>query len=283
LGQLVAGVAHEINNPVNFISGNLTYATEYFNQLSELLLLYQREYPQANNTIEDYIQEIELDFLTEDLSKLLSSMQLGAKRICEIVLTLRNFSRLDEAEMKPVDIHEGIESTLLILQHRFKDRPNYPSIKVVKTYGNLPLVNCYASQLNQVFMNIISNGIDALQESINQSSIPTDPKIYISTEIIDLVNENSTQKMVMIRIADNGPGIPPEIQQRLFDPFFTTKPIGTGTGLGLSISYAIVVDKHGGQLTCSSLPGKRTEFTIKIPLICDESSEENQPILFSSK
>jgi len=177
--------------------------------------------------------------------------------------------------MKPVDIHEGIESTLLILQHRFKDRQNYPSIKVIKNYGNLPLVNCYASQLNQVFMNIISNAIDALQENINQSSLPSNPEIYINTEIIDLINENTPQKMVMIQIADNGPGIPPEIQQRLFDPFFTTKPIGTGTGLGLSISYAIVVDKHGGQLTCSSLPGKRTEFTIKIPLISDESSDED--------
>ncbi|MBN3961480.1 ATP-binding protein [Nostoc sp. NMS8] len=266
LGQLVAGVAHEINNPVNFIYGNLTYANNYTQCLLNLVHLYQQFYANPVSEIKEYIKEIELDFLLDDLPKILDSMQVGAERISEIVLSLRNFSRLDEAEKKRVDIHQGLDSTLLILQSRFKNSVDHPGIKVVKNYGDLPLVDCYAGQLNQVFMNIISNAIDALDNFDSKRAIAeihANPnKITITTEIIET--------NCVIRIADNGSGITEAVKERLFDPFFTIKPVGKGTGLGLSISYQIVVEKHGGTLRCVSEPGQGTEFWIKIPLSMDK-------------
>ncbi|WP_341527693.1 ATP-binding protein [Nostoc sp. UHCC 0302] len=266
LGQLVAGVAHEINNPVNFIHGNLTYAKEYFQELIKLLYLYQQHYPTPKPEIQDFSEEIDLDFITSDLSKLLSSMNMGTNRIREIVLSLRNFSRHDEAEKKLVDIHEGIENTLLILHHRWKNSGIGLDISVIKEYAALPLVDCYPGQLNQVFMNILTNAIDALEESIvSRQSLDVNtkttekPQIRICTEVLD-------SNFVLIRIADNGIGMPEEVRTRLFDPFFTTKPVGKGTGLGLSISYQIVVERHGGILKCVSELGKGTEFSIQIPL-----------------
>jgi two-component system, NtrC family, sensor kinase len=269
LGQLVAGVAHEINNPVNFIYGNLQYVSDYTNSLLKLVHLYEQFYSNPVPAIKEYIQKIELDFLTDDLPKILHSMKVGAERICEIVLSLRNFSRLDEAEMKRVDIHEGLDSTLLILQNRFKKRVEYAAIELVKNYGNVPLIDCYAGQLNQVFMNVISNAIDALDSYNCQRSISemqaNPAQITITTEVLET-------NYVVIRIADNGPGITEEVKERLFDPFFTTKPVGKGTGLGLSISYQIVVEKHKGKLRCVLEPGQGTEFWIEIPLTIDSHS-----------
>lgn len=255
LGQLVAGVAHEINNPMNFIHGNLKHIQSYTLGLLELVQLYQKHFPQIPEEIQDYAEELDLEFLQEDLKNILSSMTVGSDRIRQIVLSLRNFSRLDEAEIKPVDLHEGIESTLLILQHRLKNRAETANIEVIRKYGELPLVNCYPSKLNQVFMNILANSIDALEESIDSGN--TQPQITIST--VALLN-----KWVEIRISDNGKGIPKEIMSKMFDPFFTTKSVGEGTGLGLSISHQIITEKHGGKLECYSNPGQGTEFIIQI-------------------
>lgn len=263
LGQLVAGIAHEINNPVNFIYGNLEHAHEYTQDLLELLKLYRRLYPEPGLAIEEHIETIDLDFLVEDLPKLLSSMKVGADRIRQIVLSLRNFSRLDEAEMKAVDIHEGIDSTLLILQNRLKAKAENPAIEVVKQYGQLPLVECFVGQLNQVFMNLLSNAIDALHSYDNQRSLM---EIHRNPSKITITTEARGAGHVAICIADNGPGMTEAIRARLFDPFFTTKPVGKGTGLGLSISYQIIAEKHKGTLRCVSEPGLGAEFWIEIPL-----------------
>lgn len=257
LGQLVAGVAHEINNPVNFIYGNIRHTSEYVQDLMTLLESYRKNYPQPEEEIEEISEDIDLDFLIEDLPKMLDSMKLGADRIRHIVLSLRNFSRLDQAEMKPVDIHEGIDGTLLILQYRLKPKAERGEIYVVKDYGDLPLIECYAGQLNQVFMNLISNGIDALEEKIERGSCDR-PTVEIRTQMI-------SEERVFISISDNGCGIPPQVLNRIFEPFFTTKPVGIGTGLGLSISRQIIVEKHGGKFECISEVDRGTQFIIEIP------------------
>lgn len=286
LGQLVAGIAHEINNPVNFIHGNLPYASQYIQDLLKVIRLYQSYYPAPAPEIQTTLQVLDLDFVMEDLTKLLASIQIGTDRIKQIVLGLRNFSRMDEAEMKLVDIHEGIDNTLMILQHRIKPRSGQSKIHIFKQYDSVRPVECYPGQLNQVFMNILANAIDALEEnpkfsdskpSVSSSletkiqtalqrshrmAIPDDqskPTIWIRTEMVG-------NDQVAITIADNGSGIPESLNHRLFDPFFTTKPTGKGTGLGLSISYQIVKGRHGGSLKCSSVPGLGTEFMITIPV-----------------
>ncbi|MBD2195571.1 MULTISPECIES: ATP-binding sensor histidine kinase [Calothrix] len=258
LGQMVAGVAHEINNPINFIHGNINHIGEYIKELLEFINICQEEYASAD-FFNEKAAEIDLDFIASDLLKILDSMKTGSTRIRNIVLGLRNFSRLDESDMKRANIHDGLENTLMILQHRLQKKSDRPEIQVIKEYQQLPEVNCYASQLNQVFMNILSNAIDALEESENRKNKNSQPTIRICTEL----GESNTVK---IRIIDNGCGIPELIIQKIFDPFFTTKPVGSGTGLGLSISYQVVVDKHKGQLLCSSTPGEGTEFIIEIPM-----------------
>ena len=263
LGQLVAGVAHEINNPVNFIFGNLTHAHEYIQDLLNLLELYQKHYPQPHAEIVSEAEAIDLEFLIEDLPKLLGSMKVGADRIQTIVRSLRNFSRMDEAEMKAVDIHEGLDSTLMILQNRLKDKPEHPAIEVIKDYGNLPLVECYAGQLNQVFMNILSNAIDALEE---RDKTRTFEQMKQHPSQIQIRTELTSSGKVRIRLIDNGPGMTEAVKAQITNPFFTTKPIGKGTGLGMSISYQIITDKHGGTLQCHSQPGEGAEFILEIPL-----------------
>jgi GAF domain-containing protein/PAS domain-containing protein len=263
LGQLVAGVAHEINNPVNFIYANLGYANDYTQDILNLLRLYQQQFPNPTPEIWDEIVRIDLDFLLEDLPKILGSMKVGAERICEIVQSLRTFSRFAEADMKVVDLHEGLDSTLMILQSRLKANGKHPEIQAIKEYEDLPKVECYAGQLNQVFMNLLVNAIDAIDEQ-NQERSPE--AIAANPSWIRLSTEFDNDSQVVIRIADNGPGMTEQVRQHLFDPFFTTKPVGTGTGLGLSISYQIVVEKHRGQLHCHSELGKGTEFAIEIPV-----------------
>lgn len=250
LGRLVAGVAHEINNPINFIHGNLNHLSTYVTELLLLVEAYRKVHPEPRSEIQDLIESIDFDFLYQDLPKILTSMKIGTERIREIVLSLRNFSRLDQAEVKAVDIHEGLESTLLILQHRLKARQS----EVVKDYGEVPQVECYAGQLNQVFMNVLSNAIDALEEA------------EIESPTIQIVTRQINDDRVLICISDNGCGIAAETQSKIFDPFFTTKQVGKGTGMGLAISYEIVVQKHRGMLKCYSELGQGTKFWIEIPI-----------------
>ena len=263
LGQLVAGVAHEINNPVNFIHGNLTHLDEYTQNLLRTIELYQQRHPSDDPEVQAMAEEIDLEFITEDIQKIVSSMKVGTDRIRDIVVSLRNFSRMDEAEFKDVDIHEGIESTLMILQHRVKDKAERPAVVIIKNYGALPKVECFPGQLNQVFMNILVNALDALDDLNTKRSYheikETPNQILIRTCAID-------DRWVEIAIADNGIGVPDKVKQRIFDPFFTTKAIGKGTGMGMSISYQIITEKHRGKLTCFSTPGAGTEFVIQIPI-----------------
>ena len=263
LGQLVAGIAHEVNNPVNFIHANITYLKQYTKQLLDLVTLYQQEYPEPKSKIRDLIEEIDLGFMAGDLIKIVGSMQVGTERIRQIVLSLRNFSRLDEAQMKSVDIHAGIDSTLLILQHRLKASDKWPIIQIVKDFGKLPLVECYASQLNQVFMNIIANGIDAIEERYQKLSVA---EAEANPGRISICTMMTTQKTVIVEISDNGTGIPENVRNRIFNPFFTTKEVGKGTGLGMSISHSIVVEKHKGKIECISSIGCGTTFQIEIPI-----------------
>jgi len=262
LGQMVAGIAHEINNPVNFIFANLPYTSKYLEDLLELVSLYKQAFPEIPPEIEDFAASIDLDFIEEDLPQMLSSMKIGTERIRQIVLSLRNFSRLDESDQKMADIHEGIDNTLLLLSNRLKKE-----VCVVKYYGNVSLVECYPSQLNQVFMNLLNNAIDALIESDRPDKI-----ITISTAVFV---KNGT-KFLKVAIADNGPGIPDSIKDKIFNPFFTTKPVGKGTGLGLAISYKIVVDGHGGSINISKHPGGGTEFSVEIPIHKGKSEVRSQ-------
>jgi|GEM_PF-611905 len=303
LGQMVAGIAHEINNPVNFIYGNISHVDGYAHDLLKLVALYEKHHPEVAREIAACKEDIDLEFLSEDLPKILASMKIGTDRIREIVLSLKNFSRLDQADMKPADIHSGIDSTLLILQNRLtpkskgdmikrgraaKVKCDTPDIQIIKEYGDIPRTECYPGQLNQVFMNILANAIDALETHYEQSiaaGICFQPQITIRTEIVSRkssvpsfqnlhdgcrgqsqLESASEEQFICIRIADNGPGIKPEEKSRLFDPFYTTKPVGKGTGLGLSISYQIVVERHGGSLECISALGQGAEFLIEIPL-----------------
>ena len=261
LGQLVAGVAHEINNPVSFIYGNMTPAADYTHDLLGLIEQYQRYYPEPKAEILEEIEAIDLDFLKEDLPKILGSIRMGAERIREIVSSLRTFSRLDEAACKAVDIHAGIDSSLVILEHRLKATAARPAVQVVKDYGDLPLVECYAGQLNQVIINILSNALDAMEER-DRNRTPADSAQRPST--ITISTQITNNERLIISVSDNGPGIPAHVQDRIFDPFFTTKPVGKGTGMGMSISYQIVTDNHNGTLRCQSSP-QGTTFIIDIP------------------
>jgi PAS domain S-box-containing protein len=285
LGTLVAGVAHEINNPTGFIAGNIPVANEYMQNLLGLVELYQQYYSATVEQISNYIKDIELDFIIEDFPKIITSLTVGANRISEIVQSLRSFSRVDQAKPMRADIHEGIDNTLLLLRHRLKKQPHRSEIQVIKEYGKLPAIECFIGQLNQVFMNILSNAIDALEERAQgkreggrdllagggqggqggqgkgEMNLPVThyPTIHIRTQKID--------SAIVISIADNGVGIASEIQSRIFDLFFTTKPVGKGTGLGLPISYKIIVEGHHGEMRCHSQPGEGCEFVISLPIL----------------
>ncbi|HBR76276.1 MAG TPA: hybrid sensor histidine kinase/response regulator, partial [Cyanobacteria bacterium UBA11159] len=294
IGQMVAGVAHEINNPLNFIYSNLSLTKQYTQQILELIELYQKTYGTSAPEINDKIEELDLEFLEEDLPKMLKSMEVGAERICQIVLLLKNFCHIDEAQRKLTDIHEGIDSTLLLLHHRLKAKGKKPEIYAIKEYGDLPKVRCNAGQINQVFMNILVNAIDALEDKIKKSGMDNKnieerrslsvascvllqerdselknqtcdlnlcpiPTIKIKTDVVD-------NNRITISISDNGLGMTEDVQRRLFDAFFTTKPVGSGTGLGLTISYQIIVEKHQGKLSFNSEFGRGSEFIIEIPI-----------------
>lgn len=257
LGQLVAGLAHEINNPINFLSGNLAHARAYANESIELVRRYQQAYPQPSDDVRSHLEAVDFAFLQTDFPELLASMKIGVDRIAQIVNSLRTFSRADEERNEMVDLHQGLETTLLILKARLKPRSDFTGVEVIKEYGNLPLVECCPGQLNQVFMNILSNAIDALEDEAVKSP-HKQPQIRICTQAI-------AGDRVVVRIIDNGPGISEAAQSRLFDPFFTTKPAGKGTGLGMSISDRIVRQRHRGQIGCRSILGEGTEFFIEIP------------------
>ncbi|AFY37558.1 PAS/PAC sensor signal transduction histidine kinase [[Leptolyngbya] sp. PCC 7376] len=267
LGKMVAGIAHEINNPMNFIHGNVTHLEEYTKELLQLLDSYQQQYPVPPQSLQAELEDANLSFLTQDLTKIFQSMKTGSTRIRNIVLSLRNFSRLGESGYKWVDLHEGIDSTLLFLQHRLKTPTKFTGIQVIKEYGNLPLVECCPRELNQVFLNLLTNSIDALETTAHKSTPEqqvTQPTIRISTHL-------TAEERVKITISDNGLGIPKMIESRIFDPFFSTKSIGKGTGLGLSISYQIVTEKHNGAIWFDSTEGSGCEFVIEIPLCHSEA------------
>jgi signal transduction histidine kinase len=260
LGELIAGVAHEMNNPINFITSNIPPLDEYIATVSKILGLYAQEYTHPAAKIATAVEELDLQFVLEDMPKILNSLKVGAERIQNLSNSLRTFCRSDSDLKIPGDLHQGIDSTLMILQHRLKDNGDRPRIEVIKNYGNLPEINCYLGQMNQVFMNILANAIDAIDEAITQG------KIGDSTPQIRITTETNAKQMATIQIADNGGGIPESIKQRLFEPLFTTKPVGKGTGLGLSIAHQIVVEKHNGTLEVNSQLGMGTEFKIAIPI-----------------
>ena len=262
MGQLVAGIAHEINNPINFIHGNLFYAQRHTEALSKFIAEI-KEHLQSNDHFQNVMEDLDIDFILGDLPDIFQSMEKGTDRITTIVTSLRNFSRLDESGIKVVDIHEGLESTLMILQHRFRNESGHPFIAVVRDYGELPPIACYAGQLNQVFMNILINALDAFDESRlkqpSQNNQNKDFCLQLKTSTID-------SEYIEILISDNGPGIPKAIQEKIFDPFFTTKSVGKGTGMGLAISYQIITENHGGTLDFTSHLQKGTDFRIRLPI-----------------
>ncbi len=271
LGQLVAGVAHEVNNPIGFISTNLYHADKYAQDLIHLLNLYQQKYPNPDSEIEEVIETVDLRHISNDLPKMISSMRLGSDRVRGIMQSLRNFSRADGLEKKLVDIHEGMETTLMILQHRLKSQTYRPAIQVMKEYGNIPQFACYPGQLNQVFMNLIANAIDAIDEGVEGSNWEKEKsKLFTADNVLSTpmicIFTSIDRENVTIHIGDNGKGMESEVRDRIFQAYYTTKPEGKGTGLGLSMSYQIITEKHNGTLECISSPGKGTEFIIKIPL-----------------
>ncbi|MBE9206323.1 AAA family ATPase [Nostoc sp. LEGE 06077] len=263
LGQLVAGIAHEINNPITFIHGNLNYIHTYTQDLLQILNAYQFHYPHPPESLQASIENVEFNFLKDDLTNILKSMNMGSERIRQMVVSLRNFSRLDESEYKAVNLHEGLDNTLIMLQYRLQAQAERPAIEIIKEYGELPLIECYAREINQVFLNVIVNAIDALEQSNQGRSFQ---EITANPNQIHIRTLKTKQKQVQIIIADNGIGIPEEIQSRLFDPFFTTKPVGKGTGLGLSISHQVITEKHSGSININSVLGQGTEFIITVPI-----------------
>lgn len=266
LGNLVAGIAHEINNPIGFVAGNLKMAREYVGDLFKLIELYQKYYPNPEPEIDQEIEEMDLEYLRDDLPKLFDSLKIGSERIRKISISLRTFARGDTEQKILSNIHEGIDSTILILRHRLKANESHPAIKVIKNYGDLPLINCHSGQLNQVFMNLLANAIDSLEESNIDKSFEEIEENLNQIEITTSLTED--EKSILIKIADNGLGISKDVQQKIFDHLFTTKPVGKGTGLGLSIAREIIVDKHGGNLSFNSEIGQGTEFVIEIPMNC---------------
>ena len=265
LGQLVAGVCHELNNPMSFIVGNLKPAQTYIELLLTVINSYQQAYPEPPAAIAAMLEEADLEFVTSDLKSIIKSIRSGGDRVCSIVAALRSFSRLGEAEIKAVDIHEGLDSTVLLLGHRLIDKPNMPAIEVVRDYANLPLVTCSVGELNQVFLNILNNAIDALELQFAQSlTLNQSPTILLRTELTE-------DRTITIRIKDNGAGVPEGVGMRLFEPFFTTKPVGQGMGLGLAISHQIVVGTHNGHLSYRSTPGQGAEFILQMPITIADS------------
>lgn len=266
LGQLVAGIAHEINNPISFIAGNLEPAQEYIQSLLKLIYLYQKEYPQPSSNIQNLLQEIDLEFTVNDLQNILASMQRGSDRIRTIILALRIFSRLGEADIKAIDLHLGIDSTLLLLAHRIRSEGQRSEIKIIKSYENLPRITCYANQINQVFFNLLNNAIDALEVGVGSRFSPdAEPTIWITTELIN-------PEQIRIRIKDNGIGMSEEVKSKLFNPFFTTKPVGKGIGLGLMTCYEIIVQKHQGKISFNSEFGAGCELIIELPINISSST-----------
>ncbi|MBW4680326.1 MAG: response regulator [Microcoleus vaginatus WJT46-NPBG5] len=263
IGQLVAGIAHEINNPVGCITGNLDQAKLAVKDAIDYIRLYQAKFPNPGAEIEQKAEEIDIEYVLEDLPKMFFSMQAGIERICDISTSLRTFSRADVDFKVSVNIHEGIDSTLMILQHRLKAQAQHPAIQVIKNYGKISKINCYLGQLNQVFMNILANAIDALEEASQGHGYET---LKATPNVISVTTEMNDEEQLVIRIADNGMGMTEEVKQRIFDPLFTTKPVGKGTGLGLAIVHQIIVDKHRGNIDVNSELGKGTEFIIRIPI-----------------
>ena len=263
LGQMVAGIAHEINNPMSFVYTNLAHLEQYNQDLLNLVQLYGQEYNQPTSAIKEEIETIDLDFLTLDIPKLFQSMKVGSQRVYKIVESLRNFSHLDEEGLKSVDIHQGIDNTIILLRKRLEDKPDYQKIALIKNYSPLPLIDCYPSQINQVFFYLLSNAIDSLDD-YNQHRLPAD--IATNPSMIEIITKQIDSEWIAIEIIDNGLGIPPEVHSKIFEPFFTTKPVGKGTGLGLSISHQIIVEKHHGMIMCNSVPEEGTIFIIKLPI-----------------